>query len=92
MDKHIINLSEKIENVTQDMYGEDVVFSIIKGDNLIELKINYKDYEKAFDNYRDTIGEPKVEEIEDTILSLQDKIEHLEYEIECLRNPDEMRD
>ena len=90
MDKHIINLSEKIENVTQDMYSEDVVFSIIKGDNLIELKINYKDYEKAFDDYRHMIGEYKIEEMEDTILYLQDKIEHLQYEIECLRNPKEM--
>lgn len=62
-------------------------------DKVYKLSFDYNQFEELHDEYRKEIGENTVEELEDTILALEQKIEDLkekivtrEQQIEALRD------
>lgn len=62
--------------------GNHVEVGIYEGDNEIEIKSDMNDIEDFYEIYRQRIGEPTIDDLEEKNLKLESKIETLENEIE----------
>lgn len=67
--------------------GEKVY--IATDDKVCELTLEFDQFQKLHDEFRDYIGEKTVEELEDTILALEQKIEDLEEKLEIQEQHEE---
>ena len=71
-----VDFSEGEVNLT---VGEKVY--IETEDKVYKLSFDYNQFEELHDKYRTSIGENTVEELEDTILALEQKIEDLKEKL-----------